>query len=127
MGRVTAVYEGSDGLVRVVDITNGKNTYRRPIHKLVKLLGHESNSSPRWGGGGGGGCSGHRGLLNQLYLCFHYYCFVFIYSCITLSSPVLVDVLSFVNVCHVYCCLSDLFFVFYSFLSIQYCDSAPLI
>ena len=25
------------------------------------------------------------------------------------SSPVLVDVLSFVNVCHVYCCLSDLF------------------
>ena len=54
MGRVTAVYEGSDGLVRVVDVTNGKNTYRRPIHKLVKLLGHESNSSPS--GGGGGGC-----------------------------------------------------------------------
>ena len=48
MGRVTAVYEGSHGLVRVVDITNGKNTYRRPIHKLVKLLGHKSNSSPRW-------------------------------------------------------------------------------
>ena len=32
MGRVTAVYEGSDGLVRVVDVTNGKNTYSRPIH-----------------------------------------------------------------------------------------------
>ena len=47
MGRVTAVYEGSNGLVRAVDVTNGKNTYSRPIHKLVKLLGHESNSSPR--------------------------------------------------------------------------------
>ena len=41
LGRVAAVYKGTDGLVRVVDVTNGQKTYRRPVHKLVKL--HEEN------------------------------------------------------------------------------------
>ena len=47
LGRVTAVYMGTDGLVRVVYVTNGKKTYWRPVHKLVKLLHEENNSSCR--------------------------------------------------------------------------------
>ena len=46
-GRVTAVYKGSDGLVRVVDVINGQKTYRRPVHKLVKLIDEENESSCR--------------------------------------------------------------------------------
>ena len=47
LGRVTAVYKGSDGLVRVVDVTNGQKTYRRPVHKLDKLIDQENESSCR--------------------------------------------------------------------------------
>ena len=32
------------GLVHVVDITNGQKVYRSPVHKLVKLLDQEANS-----------------------------------------------------------------------------------
>ena len=33
-----AVYKGSDGLVHMVDVTNGQKVYRSPVHKLVKFL-----------------------------------------------------------------------------------------
>ena len=47
LGRVAAVYKGTDGLVRVVDVTNGQKTYRRLVHKLVKLLHEENDFSCR--------------------------------------------------------------------------------
>ena len=47
LGRVAAVYKGTDGLVRVVNVTNGQKTYRRPVHKLVKLLHEENDFSCR--------------------------------------------------------------------------------
>ena len=47
LGRVAAIYKGTDGLVRVVDVTNGQKTYRRPVHKLVKLLHEENDFSCR--------------------------------------------------------------------------------
>ena len=46
MGRVSKVYPGSDNHIRVVDITIQGKTYRRPIHKLVYLLGEEDETSP---------------------------------------------------------------------------------
>ena len=39
MGRVLAVFKGSDSLVRVADVTIGHKTYRCPVHKLVIFLG----------------------------------------------------------------------------------------
>lgn len=48
MGRVTQVYPGEDGHVRVVDVLMQGRTFRRPIHKLVRLLGEEDEAiSPR--------------------------------------------------------------------------------
>ena len=47
MGRVSAVFKGSDGLVRVADVTIGCKTYRHPIHKLVMILGEDDVTSPR--------------------------------------------------------------------------------
>ena len=41
MGRIVKEYPGSDGLVRVVDILSKGKTYRRPIVKLIRLLGEE--------------------------------------------------------------------------------------
>lgn len=37
MARISAVHPGDDGLVRTVDVVYKKNTYRRPITKLVLL------------------------------------------------------------------------------------------
>lgn len=37
MGRVTGVFPGEDGLVRVVELKVGKSELRRPIHKLARL------------------------------------------------------------------------------------------
>ena len=47
LGRVAAIYKGTDGLVRVMDVTKGQKTYRRPVHKLVKLLHEENDFSCR--------------------------------------------------------------------------------
>ena len=47
MGHVSAVFKGSDGLVRVADVTIGRKTYKRPIHKLVMFLGEDDVTSPR--------------------------------------------------------------------------------
>ena len=55
MGKVTKVYPGADGKVRVADVRTEKGTYRRPIVRLVVLLPQEddvSSVSP------GGGCLG---------------------------------------------------------------------
>ena len=41
MGRIVKEYLGSDGLVRVVDVLSKGKTYRRPIAKLIRLLGEE--------------------------------------------------------------------------------------
>ena len=41
MGRIVKEYPGSDGLVRVVDVMSKGKTYRRPIAKLIKLLGEK--------------------------------------------------------------------------------------
>ena len=38
LARVTEIYPGSDGLIRIVTLKTGNSTYQRPIHKLVKLL-----------------------------------------------------------------------------------------
>ena len=48
MGRITRLYPGSDGHTRVVDVLLRGKTYRRPVHKLVKVLGEEEETpSPR--------------------------------------------------------------------------------
>ena len=47
MGRVLRVYTGSDGLVRAVDVKIKGKAFRRPIHKLVRLLGEDDTTSPR--------------------------------------------------------------------------------
>ena len=36
-GRVTEVFPGSDGLVRVANVKTEEGTYLRPIHKLCSL------------------------------------------------------------------------------------------
>ena len=41
MRRIVKEYLGSDGLVRVVDVLSKGKTYRRPIAKLIRLLGEE--------------------------------------------------------------------------------------
>ena len=33
------------GLVRMVDVTKGQKTYRKPLHKLVKLIDKKNESS----------------------------------------------------------------------------------
>ena len=47
MGRVLKVYTGSDGLVRAVDVKIKGKAFRRPIHKVVRLLGEDEATSPR--------------------------------------------------------------------------------
>jgi len=47
MGRVTDVHPGADGLVQTVDVTYKGRSFRRPIHKLVKLLVEGVVISPR--------------------------------------------------------------------------------
>ncbi|XP_054259333.1 uncharacterized protein LOC128984074 [Macrosteles quadrilineatus] len=37
LGRISAVYPGHDGQVRIVDITTSKGTYRRPLTKVAVL------------------------------------------------------------------------------------------
>ena len=43
LGRIVAVYPGTDGLVRVVDVRTSQGIYRRPITKLALLLGPENS------------------------------------------------------------------------------------
>ena len=38
LARVTATYQGDDGIVWVVTVKTAKGTYNRPVHKLVLLL-----------------------------------------------------------------------------------------
>ena len=47
MGRVVDTFPGTDGLVRAVSIKVRGKIFRRPVHKLVKLLGEVSETSPR--------------------------------------------------------------------------------
>lgn len=44
MGRVIEVHPGHDGVVRVVTIKTSKNTYKRPVTKLIPLI--PANSPP---------------------------------------------------------------------------------
>ena len=45
MGRVSKTYPGPDNKVREVDLFIAGKTFRRPVHKLVRLLGE--HTSPR--------------------------------------------------------------------------------
>ena len=45
VGRVLRVYIGSDGLVRAVDVKIKGKAFRRPVHKLVRLLGEDDATS----------------------------------------------------------------------------------
>ena len=46
MGRVSQVYPGRDGQVRVADVTTSYGTYRRPVSKLAKLdVEHEDEEN----------------------------------------------------------------------------------
>ena len=45
MGRVTHVYPGTDGHVRVVDVKIQGKKFRRPVHSLVYLLREEEEDS----------------------------------------------------------------------------------
>lgn len=47
LGRVVKTYPSSDGYVRVVDVLMQGKVMRRPIAKLVKLLGEVPEDSPR--------------------------------------------------------------------------------
>ena len=48
MGRVSKTYPGPDSKVRAVDLFIAGKTFRRSVHKLVRLLGeHKDASSPR--------------------------------------------------------------------------------
>ena len=48
MGRVSKTYPGPDNKVRAVDLFIAGKTFRRPVHKLVRLLGDDKDaSSPR--------------------------------------------------------------------------------
>ena len=48
MGRVSKTYPGPDNKVRVVDLFIAGKTFRRLVHKLVRLLGEDKDeSSPR--------------------------------------------------------------------------------
>lgn len=49
MARVTKVYLGSDGHVRVVDVFTQDKTFRRPITRLVPLLEGEVEQTPSRG------------------------------------------------------------------------------
>ena len=42
LGRVTEVFPGNDGLVRVVNVKTKSGVYKRPVHKLSLLLSNES-------------------------------------------------------------------------------------
>lgn len=37
IGQVTQVYPGSDGRVRVADVTTKDRTYKRPVARLIEL------------------------------------------------------------------------------------------
>jgi len=54
MGTIVEVFLGTDGLVRAVAIRMQGELFRRPIHKLIKLLGEEDQELILRGGG----CSG---------------------------------------------------------------------
>ena len=41
LGRVTGVFPGKDGLVRVVNVKTKNGVYKRPSHKLALLLPQE--------------------------------------------------------------------------------------
>ena len=45
LGRVVKVYQGSDGLVRVVDVYDGTSTCRRIVQRLTLILPHVSNKA----------------------------------------------------------------------------------
>ena len=47
LGKITQVYKGTDELVRATDFLINHKIYRRPIHKLVLLLGEEGASPPQ--------------------------------------------------------------------------------
>ena len=48
MDRVSKTYPGPDYKVRAVDLFIAGKTFRRPVHKLVRLLGEDKDaSSPR--------------------------------------------------------------------------------
>lgn len=47
LGRVVAVYPGTDGYVRAVDVFSQGKVMRRPIVKIVRLLGEEQEASTR--------------------------------------------------------------------------------
>ena len=47
MGRVVDTFPGTDRLVRVVSVKVRGKIFRRPVYKLVKLLGEVSETSPR--------------------------------------------------------------------------------
>ena len=47
MSRVIKTFPGSDGLVRAVDVFMHGKTFRRPVAKLVKLLGDDQRMPPR--------------------------------------------------------------------------------
>lgn len=47
VARITNVYPGSDGLVRVVDVWLRGRTWRRSTHKLVHLLSESEGDTPR--------------------------------------------------------------------------------
>ena len=47
MGRVVKTFSGPDGLVRAVDIFMHGKVFRRPVAKLVKLLGDDQRAPPR--------------------------------------------------------------------------------
>ena len=37
LARVTRVFPGDDGLVRVAEVNTSKGVYKRPVNKLVRL------------------------------------------------------------------------------------------
>ena len=41
LGRVTEVYPGQDGLVRVVSVKTARGIYRRPVVKVAVLIPSE--------------------------------------------------------------------------------------
>ena len=104
LGRVAAIYKGTDGLVRVVDVTKGQKTYRRPGHKLVKLL-REENDFSSWGGCSGRlgerhavtfvGMSDERSRTLKRYILVTLFCFVLViaYTCIVKTLLLLCFVL----------------------------------
>ena len=39
LGRITRVYPGEDGLIRVADVKTRSGEFKRPVHKLALLPG----------------------------------------------------------------------------------------